>query len=188
MVLTVDGKSSEAIQFDIEKDPRVDATQADLQAQFDLLIQIRDRLSETNRAINTLRNVRDQTEEWVRRSRGSTAADAISGSAETIADKLERIEHPLIQVDYRGARERLHLPVKLNRKLAELMTVVASADFAPARQMVEVYEDVAARVTPYLDTLNEILETDVQEFINLVNEMEVPAIVSRPAASQDNQS
>lgn len=188
VVLTVDGKSSEAIQFDIEKDPRVDATQEDLQAQFDLLIQIRDRLSETNRAINTLRNVRDQTEEWVRRSRGSAAADSISGSAETIADKLEQIEHPLIQVDYRGARERLHLPVKLNRKLAELMTVVASADFAPARQMVEVYEDVSARVTPYLDTLNEILETDVQEFINLVNEMEVPAIVSRPGVSQDNQS
>src|SRR5579859_5724323 len=50
--------------FAILADPRLPVTQADLQAQFDLKLAIRDRSSETHTVINQIRNVRAQIESW----------------------------------------------------------------------------------------------------------------------------
>jgi len=48
---------------------RVEATQADLEEQFRLLLAVRDQLSETNDAINGLRDVRDQVNGWKERTK-----------------------------------------------------------------------------------------------------------------------
>ena len=67
------------------KDPRVSATPADFAAQFSLLLRLRDKLSETHEAINRLRSIRPQVEDWIRRaeavSNGQTAAAAIAVGA-----------------------------------------------------------------------------------------------------------
>ena len=177
VVLTVDGQASAPETFDIVKDPRVAASQEDLQAQFDMLITIRDRLSVANDAVVELRSVRQQVEEWEGRASGGPSADAVKEAATGLKEKLGAVEDDLIQVGFRGARDRLHLPVKLNRKLAELLTVVGSADFAPARQMVEVFQDVSEQIDEPLGRLQQVMDVDVPQFINLVHEVEVPAIV-----------
>src|SRR5260370_35796820 len=46
--------------FEVQKDPRVPATQEHLGSQFKLLLKVRDKLSETHAAINTPRNIRQQ--------------------------------------------------------------------------------------------------------------------------------
>ncbi len=179
VVLTVDGQASPPETFEIVKDPRVAASQEDLQAQFDLLMRVRDRLSEANDAVVELRSVRQQVDEWESRARGGPSAQAVEEAATGLKEKLGAVEDDLIQVGFRGARDRLHLPVKLNRKLAELLTVVGSADFAPARQMVEVFHDVSEKIDNPLGRLQEVMDVDVPQFINLVHEVEVPAIVPR---------
>jgi len=55
--LTV-GDQSETQSFKVLRDPRGNATQADLDAQFGFLVQVRDRSSEANNAVRTIRNVR----------------------------------------------------------------------------------------------------------------------------------
>ena len=179
VVLTVDGQASPPETFEIVKDPRVAASQEDLQAQFDLLMRVRDRLSEANDAVVELRSVRQQVDEWESRAQGGPSAQAVEEAAAGLKEKLGAVEDDLIQVGFRGARDRLHLPVKLNRKLAELLTVVGSADFAPARQMVEVFHDVSEKIDNPLGRLQEVMDVDVPQFINLVHEVEVPAIVPR---------
>src|SRR5258708_11618730 len=54
--------------FEIQKDPRIAATQEDLEAQFDLRMQIHNKLSQTHDAINTLRNIRRQVDDWEHRT------------------------------------------------------------------------------------------------------------------------
>ena len=44
--------------FEILKDPRLETSEEDYQAQFDLWMNIRDQLSETNRLLNQLRRIR----------------------------------------------------------------------------------------------------------------------------------
>ena len=53
--LTV-GEQSQTVSFDLVKDPRVDATQEDFDAQFALAIQVRDKITETHDNINRLRS------------------------------------------------------------------------------------------------------------------------------------
>ncbi|MFQ5934041.1 MAG: glycosyl hydrolase, partial [Dehalococcoidia bacterium] len=180
--LTANGESHTE-SFEILKDPRVSATQKDLEAQFDLLIKVRDKLSETHDAVNKLRSIRQQVDEWVQRAKGSRAASAVSEAADPLKEKLSAIENELIQVDYKGARERLHLPVKLNNKLAELPKVIASADFAPPKQAYDVFHDLSARTDHQLGLLNGIVSTDVPAFNELVQELGVPAIVPEAASS-----
>ena len=57
-----------AAPFELRQDPRHTATPEDLAAQFALLLHIRDKLSVTHDAINQMRSVRQQVEEWLRRT------------------------------------------------------------------------------------------------------------------------
>src|SRR5207248_9916737 len=49
--------------FEIHGDPHIAATQEDLQARFELLLAIRDKISESHNTINTVRAKRRQVEE-----------------------------------------------------------------------------------------------------------------------------
>src|SRR3989442_3530112 len=57
--LTVDGKS-QTVPMELKLDPRVNVSQADLQKEFDLLIQIRDQLSQVYDTVNQVEDVRLQ--------------------------------------------------------------------------------------------------------------------------------
>ena len=176
--LTVAGES-QTHSFELVKEPRVAATQEDFQAQFDLAMKIRDKLSETHDAVNRLRSVRDQVTEWARRAEGHTSEEAVSSAADAVKEKLTAIEGELIEVNYKGARDRLNLPIKLNAKLAGLTAVVTSADFAPPKQTYEVFEHYEGLIDPHIESLQSIVDEDLSEFENLIHEMEIPAIVPR---------
>ena len=178
--LTVGGQS-QTQQFQVVKDPRVTATQDDFMAQFDLFIKIRDKLSQTNDAINRLGSVKAQVNEWVNRAAGGPAAETISTAGDGIKEKLSAIEDELFQVKYKGERDRLNFPVRLNRKLGELAAVVASSDSAPTRQTYDVFADISGRIDVQLQALQHVLDEDLHRFINLVHEMEVPVIAPTPA-------
>ena len=148
--------------------------------QFDLLINIRDKVSETHDSIERLRSIKQQVREWVQRAEGHSSLKVVSDSAVDLEVKLSLIEDELIQVDYKGARERLHLPVKLNAKLAELSAVVSSADFPPPKQTYDVFYDFSERIDEQIRRLQDIVQKDVSSFENLVNEVGIPAIVPKP--------
>ncbi|MGQ4809254.1 hypothetical protein NKDENANG_02669 [Candidatus Entotheonellaceae bacterium PAL068K] len=171
--------ASQTQTFDLLKDPRVAASQADFDAQFALLMQIRDKLSETHDAVNQLRSIRQQVDEWVHRAAGHVSAAAVSQAADAWQEKLTAIEHTLTQVDYKGARDRLNLPAKLNAKLAELTSVVAAADFAPPQQAYDVFHDLSGRIDAQLRQFDEVMKQDVSAFERLVLDLRIPAIVPR---------
>ncbi len=174
--LTV-GDQTFSESFEVEKDPRVAATQADLEAQFELRLKIWEKLSETHDALNMLRNVRQQIEEWERRTEGQKDHEAVTRAGKSLKDKLLAVEDELVQWKAKNRQDTLHYPVKLNAKLATLSGAVASADAAPTRQEYELFDDLVARIDVQLKRLQEILDTDVAAFNKLIRESDVPAII-----------
>ena len=166
--------------FEIIKDPRVPATQKDLDDQFEFLITIRDRLSETHDAINRLRSVRDQVREWTQRAMDQSYESVVKASADKIEEKLNSVEQELVQTAYEGQRDRLNLPTRLNNKLSEIGSVVSSGDFAPTKQSYEVFRVISDEIEPHLIALQATIDCDVSDFENLVHELGVPAIIGRP--------
>ena len=176
--LTVDGKDLTE-PFEIRKDPRVRATREDLDAQFELLLQIRDKLSQTNDAVNTLRSIRRQVDEWVRRGEGRPNQRALVEAAKRIDGRIAEIEEELVQKRARGESDRLNYPGRLNAKLVHLTAVVASADAIPTRQSYEVFKDLSGRIDAQLSQLGQVIETDLAAFADQIRESGMPVIVPR---------
>ena len=172
------GDVSQAQDFRIIKDPRVAASQQDLDAQFQFLVQIRDKVSETHDGINQLRRVRQQVDQWVSRAEGHPSAETVADAAESVKEKLGQIEEQLIQSEYRGARDRLDMPARLNRKLAELTAVAAAADFAPPQQAYQVFDYLSAEIDGQLASLQQVIDDDVAQFANLVRDLDIPVIAT----------
>ncbi len=179
--LTV-GEQSQTANFDLLRNPTVPATDEDLQTQFDLLIQIRDKVSETHDNINRLRSARTQVNEWAERAKGTAAEEPVSEAAKSLTASLDEVESELIQTEYRGARDRLHMPIKWNAKLAGLTPVVAAGDYRPTEQAYGVFAHYSENLDERFGRLNRILEEDLDEFRNLLAELEVPAIVPQAEA------
>jgi photosystem II stability/assembly factor-like uncharacterized protein/uncharacterized protein YueI len=174
--LTVDGKS--AIEnFEIKKDPRLATTIEDFAKQQDLLLKIRDKLSETHNAITEIRDARRQTDDLVKRLQGQSNARVITDAAKALNAKLTRIEEQLYQTKNQSSQDPLNYPIRLNNRLAALAEVVSSADAAPTAQSYAVYDEVTGQINVQLQALKQILSADLNAFNQLVRDQNIPAVV-----------
>ena len=107
------------------------------------------------------------------------ARERSTASATALTKKLTDIESELIQTEYRGARDRLTLPVKLNAKLLGLVPVVAAADFRPPEQTYQVFALYTEQLDVQFQALDSVIDKDLSEFENLLAELQVPTIVPR---------
>ena len=165
--------------FEIRKDPRVAATRTDLEAQFDLLIAIRNRLSDTHDAINELRSVRRQVHQWLARLKSHPGGQRVSGVGKTIVDSLDVAEQELIATWATTERGQMgRPPPRLVDALAGLTSVVASADSAPTTQSYEVFEHLSGRMGEQTERVRGVIDKDVPAFTQLIRELDIPLIAS----------
>ncbi len=154
------GDQAQAQGFAILADPRLDASMEDLQAQFDLQLKIRDKLSEVHAAVGTIRRIRAQAERWIERS----DSDAVQQAGAALTEKLDDIEGNLVQVQAKSAKDRLKFPVKLNYKLSSLMGVVGSADGRPNAQSYALFDDLSGRADEQLSRLEGVKSNELAAF------------------------
>jgi hypothetical protein len=165
--------------FEIRKDPRSSVTQADLEAQFRFLMDVRDKLTETHDAVSRIREVREQVKTVVDHAKTAGGDEAIAKAAESLTKSVTAVEEALYQTKNQSSQDPLNFPIRLNNKLSALAGVVASADGAPTASSSAVYEDVAGRIDVELAKLKKILDTDLSAFNQLVKEKGVPAVVMK---------
>jgi hypothetical protein len=139
--LTVNGENVEQ-PFEIRKDPRVRASDADLRAQFDLMVAIRDRFAEVVDTVMRIRKVRAELLE------DSTGRD--DGSLE----QLREIEGVLTIWMGSEAHPMMWDPPGLTEKLSALSGAVGGADGKPTESMYAVFEDLSERFELQRNRLN----------------------------------
>ena len=83
-------------RFRILRDPRITATDADIREQFEMLIELRDKLTESQREVLRSRAVRDQADQWVRRAEGHPGYERLSEAAADLKEKLLAVEGELV--------------------------------------------------------------------------------------------
>jgi photosystem II stability/assembly factor-like uncharacterized protein len=165
--------------LEVRKDPRLATTDDDYRKQYDLLVKIRDKVTETHDAISRIRETRDQVKGVAERGKGNKA---IADAADALDKKITAVEEALYQTKNQSSQDPLNFPIRLNNKLAALAGVVGGGDAAPTDQSYVVYEDLTAKIDAELARLRQVMNTDVPAFNALVREQNVPAIVIKPAA------
>jgi len=180
--LTVGGETLTE-EFEVRVDPRVAAEPRELQEQFDLLMRIRDKISETHDAINTIRTVRGQVETWEKRTASDRGYRQVTKAAAALRKQLGAIEEELIQWRAKSRQDTLNWPIKLNAKLGGLAAATAQADARPTASQLAVFEDLSRRVDAQLEKLRGLMSGDVARFSTLVRSAKLPPIVA-PAAER----
>lgn len=172
--LTVLGQSYTA-PLQIVPDPRLSVTQADLQKQFDLMMKLRDAVSQTDQSIIQIRDLRDQITAVNKRLANDPNGKAVVDAGKALDKKMAPIEEALIQTKAKSGQDVLNYPVRLNNHLVALGGVVGSADSAPTQQSYELYDALSQQLNEQLTKWHEIVSSDIPAYNNLVKQ-QVPAV------------
>jgi photosystem II stability/assembly factor-like uncharacterized protein len=154
--LTVNGESVDQ-NFEILKDPRVLSSMADLQAQFDFLLAVRDKLSEANQGVLDIRKLRADIQYMQTKLKGDDSAESILESLTDLNDEMTVIENNIHETRNEAYQDPLNFGIKLNNRLAYLATHAASGDFPPTDEAQAYKKEVSAQIDQEIAALDQLL-------------------------------
>jgi photosystem II stability/assembly factor-like uncharacterized protein len=167
--LTVDG-NSQTRDFEIEMNPRAMAegvTVADLRARFDLAQQIRDRVSQANEAVLSMRAIKSEVDDRM----GQNDNGELQSLGGTVKDRLTSVEAEVYQIQNRSGQDPLNYPIKLNNKIAALLNLVEGAEDRPTEQSYTVFETLAGELDTELQQMHLVIQQDLARLNELLREL-----------------
>ncbi|MEJ7577851.1 MAG: hypothetical protein WKF74_12715 [Pyrinomonadaceae bacterium] len=176
--LTANGVTSTQ-SFNVKADPRLNTTPEDFNRQLALLLQIRDKVTETHDAISAIRDARKQLEAISERAGSQPNGNSIVEAAKELMTRMTAVEEELYQTKLQSNQDPLNYPIRLNNKLAALGGVVESADAAPTDQAYALYEELSGKIDAQLARYNQIIGTVLPSFNRTVRDQNIPAVVVR---------
>jgi hypothetical protein len=165
--ITANGETK-TMAFEIGLDPRLGAdgiTVEDLREQFALSAKIRDKVTEANQAVITIRGLRDQVNERMQKIPPRRKAE-IQKLADSLLATLATVEAQVYQVKNRSSQDPLNYPIMLNNKIAALSGVVESADHKPTAQSYEVFTELTQALDAQLGAMKKTLDGDLPRLNN----------------------
>src|SRR3989475_5353261 len=178
--LTVGGKSFTA-SFEVQMDPRVKTSAEDLRKQFDLMLKMRDRQDEMNKAILAIRDLRTQLQALEKRLGSNDQSKPVVSTSADLSKKISAIEEELIQVNSKASEDELNYPTKLNSKLGYLQNAVDSADAPPTEGELGVYAELDLQLESQLAKWRDVLSKDVPALNEAMQKNNVPLIAPTTA-------
>ncbi len=178
--LTVDGVKQSA-KFNWKHDPRIPATEKDLQEKHVLLKQIAKRTDDANNAVLEIRRVRDAfaAKKTEASAKGLTP---IVKEIDDLSGMLTRIEEAIYQTKNRSGQDPLNYPIRLNNRIGALMNVVQSGAGRPTAQSREVYKMLDDLLDTQLRNLSKVIAAFIETNGKLKQNQiaEVPNLVPNP--------
>jgi uncharacterized NAD(P)/FAD-binding protein YdhS len=169
--LTVDGKTLTQ-PLTVRKHPLRTASDADLKAQFDLAMQIRDKVSEANNAVVQIRQVKEDVKERLSKSSDSR----LKAAGDKLTASLSAIEEEIYQVRNQSNQDPLNFPIKINNRLASLNGVVNRGEAKPIANHYAIFKDLSAELKLQTDKLQQTLARDLSAFNSEAARAKVEAI------------
>jgi photosystem II stability/assembly factor-like uncharacterized protein len=164
--LSVDGKSEQQ-SFKVLPDLRYEASQEDLQAQYDFLLQVRDKLTETHEAIISIRQYRDKLNALATEKPGQKRR------IEPIVKSITAIEQELYQTQNRSNQDPLNFPIRLNNKLAHLNVIVGTGEWRPTDGAEAVRVEITRQIDVQLAKFRDIEKNQISKLLD-INDLSQP--------------
>ena len=156
--------------LEIVKEAGVDASQANLQAQFDLLLRIRDKVSSTHKLINQMRDARAQLKGWRERLAGLESAAGIIEAAKSLEEQALEVEKELMIPDTRaGWPDAMNHGDRLATQLSNLSFNVNLGDYKPTDYEHEAFAEIAADIDGVADKFSDIVDGNLAEFNTMLS-------------------
>ena len=178
--LTV-GSQTQTADLELKLDPRVKVTQADLEAQFNLLIQTRDELSRVYDTVNQIQDVRSQLAGLKRRLPENAGSKNIVTAADALEKKLVAVREAFLNLDISANEDSLAYPPQLDAKLAFLAMDAGSADSAPTEAEQRQFQKLKRESGELLAKWDDLQRRDLAAFQKMAAEGSLSTVMVPPA-------
>ena len=178
--VTADGKT-DTQSFAIRREPHVLAavSDQDLREQFDLAMNVRNKVSQANDAVLLIRGIKQQIAD--RRSKVDAAkASAVVRALDDLKESIDAVENEIYQTKLQSSQDPLNFPIKLNNKIAALEGVIESADTAPTEQTYSVFRTLAGRLDDQLAKLDAAVKTKLPQVNQQLQRQKLEVIKAEP--------
>jgi photosystem II stability/assembly factor-like uncharacterized protein len=163
-------------KFDILKDPRSEGTIEDLQAKFEFLLDIRNKLDETHDAIRHMRLIKSQIADMNKLIGDNIDHQEVIDEGNRLDSLLSSIEGQLYQTKLRSNQDMLNYPIMLNNKLAHVASLASMSNDRPTEQMYGVKDDLTLKIDALLAEWKKIINEEIPAYNNLIRGHQINVI------------
>ncbi len=164
----------------VKKDPNTSGSEADIQAQTELLMDLRKDLEAAADMVNQIEMIRSQLDNMRALLRGSGDAAPVRSASDDLEKKLLDVEDKLIQRKLTGqGQDTTRWPAMLVSKIAYLAGGVSGGDFAPTTQQREVHAMLKERLAAQRKQLDQVVSTDLDAFNKLLRDRNIGNVIAR---------
>lgn len=163
--LTV-GDKTQTRTLTLKADPRIDVPEADIQAQFQFVLKIRDALDAANKAVIRIRALKTQIDGQL----GDAPEAALLAASDAFKAKISAVEEELYQVQNVSPQDPLNFPIKLNNRLAYLQKSTESGDGLPTKGQLDVYALLKDELDKQLAILKVAIDSELTDLNAMLEE------------------
>lgn len=178
--LELDGES-QTQKLQVLKDPDSEGSEADIKAQIALLRKLHFDMNQVVKMINEIELSRRQLLDLhATLSVGGKHKEVLSRISKTDSLLVE-MESQMIQLKTTGTgQDMVRYPARLTERIDYLASAVASADFPPTDQHLEVYDLLHKRLLDQQSSYEEFMKGPFAEFLKMLKEKNVGAVNLNP--------
>ncbi|MEJ2219053.1 MAG: hypothetical protein P8099_20900, partial [Gemmatimonadota bacterium] len=173
--LTVGGQTYTQ-NFQVKEDPRVNVTDAQLAAQFDLAMKVRQSIDTIAASIKRIDELEGQLDTWKSAVTGKPFAARVDSAAGVVRDSLESVRAALVCVHCHADESSLNYPIQLYNKLISFNMMVLSAHAQPTDADMKVYADLRGKLDAQLARLDAAESGPVAALNGLLDQLGVQRI------------
>ena len=167
------GGRVETTEVVVERNPWIEGvTDEDLVAQYEFGVRIRDQVDRANRAVIEIRRVKGQLEERLE----GVEDEGLVEAGERLRAALDEVEGEIYQVRNRSNQDPLNFPIKVNNRLANLLSMSERGDGRPGSGMYAVFEVMVGRLGGMLEALDQVWGEELVEVNEVLRGLGVKGI------------
>ena len=156
--LVADGRTMTA-PLPVRRNPWLTATDTDLRAQYAFSRRVRDRASAANASVIEIRRVKEQLDNRLATSKDGALATRVA----TLRARASAIEDVIYQVRNQSGQDPLNFPIRVNNRLANLLSMAERGDGRPTSNLPEIFGILSTELAGYEARLAQVWKTELAD-------------------------
>lgn len=162
--------------FTITANATLGTSLEEYRAQFELLKNCRDRISDIHGAVLSIREMKGQINGILERAAKIGKDASLKEAAKALTEKLSAVERRLVNPDIKSSQDVLNFAPSLDHSFVGIASVSNGADARPTAGAVALYREADSKFAAVMAELNALRNTDVVAFNEMVRASGVPPV------------
>ncbi len=174
VVLNINGEEMSQ-NFTVLQRPNSEGSIQDINAQFDFVKSINDKLDEAHQSIIDIRSLRKQMKAYM----DKVNDEEVSTYVEEIDSLMTKVEEALYQTKNKSGQDPLNFPIRLTNKLAHLNSLaqMGTNDFPPTAAAIAVRDELNSLIDVELSDWEKVKNTMLPKLNDMIRQKALDIII-----------